>query len=77
MLLKEIKKVLKNCSKSNFILKISIKKSKYIQMLKNNYISCLLNMPKFKLLLGIKEIKKRYGQTIIFNDKLICLTYKN
>ena len=77
MLLKEIKKVLKNYSKSNFILKISIKKSKYVQMLKNNYISCLLNIPKHKLLLGIKEIKEGYGQTIIFNDKLICLTYKN
>ena len=77
MLLKEIKKVLKKCSKSNFILKISIKKSKYIQMLKKNYISCLLNMPKHKLLLGIKEIKEGYGKTIIFNDKLICLTYKN
>ena len=48
-----------------------------IFILKNNYISCLLNMPKHKLLLGIKEIKEGYGQTIIFNDKLICLTYKN
>ena len=39
-LFKEINKVLKNCLKRKFILKISIKKRQYVQMLKNNYISC-------------------------------------
>ncbi len=76
-LFKEINKVLKNCLKRKFILKISIKKRQYVQMLKNNYISCLLNMPKHKLLYGIKEIEKTYGQTIVFNDKLICFIYRN
>ena len=46
-------------------------------MLKNKYISCLLNMSKKKIVHGINELSNKYENRIIFNDKLICLIYKN
>ncbi len=77
ILLKIIKNNLKNFKLSFFNFKVKISLNEYIKMLKNRYISCLLKMSKNSLEKGIKEIKFKYKKNIVFNDKLICITYKN
>ena len=42
-------------------------------MIKNRYISTLLNMSVNQILKGIGEINYKYRKIISFNDKLICL----
>ena len=70
-------KILKNYNIDKFIFKVSIAKSKYIQMLRQRYISCLVNLNKDQLNKGINEIKEIYPNKILFNDILICIKYKN
>ena len=70
-------KILKNYNIDKFIFKVSIAKSKYIQMLRQRYISCIVNLNKDQLNKGIKEIKEIYPNKILFNDILICIKYKN
>ena len=45
-------------------------------MIKNRYISCLLNMPVKDLKLGIKELNLKYKDYIKFTDTLKCISYK-
>ena len=77
LLINVIKKELKKFIKKNYNFKVVISKKNYIHMLKNKYISCLLNMSKKKIVHGINELSIKYKNRIIFNDKLICLIYKN
>ena len=58
------------------ILVVSITKDKYIKMLKQRYISCLVNLTKDQIKKGINEIKSNYSNRILFNDILICIKYK-
>ena len=76
MLLKIIKSNLKNSKESYFNFKVNITKQKYIKMIKNRYISCLLNMPVKDLNLGIKELNLKYKDYIKFTDTLKCISYK-
>ena len=76
-MIKSACKILKNNKIDKFIFKVSITKKKYIQMLKQRYISCLINLNKDQISKGIKEIKDTYPNKIIFDDILICLKYKN
>ena len=76
-MIKSTCKILKNYNIDKFIFKVSITKSKYIQMLRQRYISCLVNLNKDQLNKGIKEIKEIYPNKILFNDILICIKYKN
>ena len=76
MLLKIIKSNLKNSKESYFNFKVNITKQKYIKMIKNRYISCLLNMPVKDLKLGIKELNLKYKDYIKFTDTLKCISYK-
>ena len=46
-------------------------------MLKNRYISCLLNLSSKEIEKGIIEIKSKYKKNIKFNDVLNCFIYKN
>jgi hypothetical protein len=55
-----------------FVFNVQISKTKYIQMIKNRYISTLLNFTNQQLNNGINEIKKDYGKVLIFKDRLIC-----
>ena len=72
-----------NLIKSNFIkykinyfkFKVEITKDSYIQMIKNRYTSCLLNLSSRELISGIEEIKKKYKKKLVFYDKLICISY--
>ena len=75
-LLKIIKKNLKNNKKSyfSFIVKITLKK--YIKMIENRYMSCLLDVSKKDLFNGINELNSIYKDRIKFKDTLVCLEYK-
>ena len=76
-MIKSTCKILKNYKIDKFKFKVSITKKKYIQMLKQRYISCLVNLNKDQISKGIKEIKDTYTNKMIFNDVLICIKYKN
>ena len=52
-MIKSICKILKNYKIDKFIFKVSITKSKYIQMLRHRYISCLVNLNKDQINEGI------------------------
>ena len=63
--------------KKRFIYNVSISKVKYLQMIRNRYISTLLNFNNQEITNGLKEIKSRYGNVIKFQDRLICFIIKN
>ena len=65
----------KNTSKFNF--KVNIKKNIYIKMIKQKYISTLLQLSLAQTLKGIEEINLKYKKNITFNDKLNCISLKN
>jgi cyclopropane fatty-acyl-phospholipid synthase-like methyltransferase len=75
-MIKSTFKILKNKKIDKFIFKVSITKKKYIQMLKQRYISCLVNLNKYQIDKGIKEIKVTYPNKMMFDDILICLKHK-
>ena len=77
ILIKQFKKNLKIIKKSEFKFKVEITRKKYIRMLKNRYISCLLNLSSKEIEKGIIEIKSIYKKNIKFNDVLNCYIYKN
>ena len=76
-MIKSTCKILKNNKIDKFKFKVSITKNKYIKMLKQRYISCLVNLNKDQIRKGIKEIKDIYPNKMIFDDVLICVKYKN
>ena len=75
-LMQLVKKNLKNYRNTNFNFKINLKKKKYIQMIKNRYISCLLDISRGEIKKGINEIKSNYKNKIKFTDTLNCISYK-
>ena len=76
MLFKTVKNKLLNSKESYFNFKVNITKQKYIEMIKNRYISCLLNMSLKDLTIGINELNSKYKNYIKFNDTLKCIYYK-
>ena len=60
-----------------FSFKVKISRKKYVEMIKNRYISTLLNLSNTEILKGISEIKRNYRKRLNFKDKLICLLLKN
>ena len=75
-LFKLIKKNLKEISYTNFNYKVNISKQKYVKMIRERYISCLLNMNNKEINLGISEIKLKYKNQIKFTDTLKCISYR-
>mgnify|MGYP001197874067 FL=1 len=72
--------ILKNESKvivKKFIYEVRILKIKYLQMIKDRYISTLLNFTDKQIKNGIIEIKHDYGNLLKFKDRLICFIIKN
>ena len=59
--------------KRGFSFRVKILKNKYKEMIKNRYISTLLNFSDKEILNGIDEIHSNFKKMISFNDKLICL----
>jgi hypothetical protein len=60
-----------------FIYNVQILKTKYLQMIKDRYISTLLNFNNKQILNGMNEIKNNYRNVLKFKDRLICLIIKN
>ena len=56
-----------------FSFKVKISRDKYIEMIKNRYISTLLGFSLHDIFQGIKQINLKYKKILSFNDKLICL----
>ena len=56
-----------------FVFDVKILKNKYIQMIKNRYISTLLNLTNKQIADGIKEINTTFKREVKFKDRLICL----
>lgn len=75
-LFKIVKKNLKNSKETNFIFKVSIAKNKYLRMIKDRYISCLLDISAKDLKLGIGELNLKLKNQISFIDTLKCITFK-
>ena len=59
-----------------FTFKVKMTRELYLQMIKNKFNSCLLNLSPKEINSGVKEIKKRYKKKLIFLDKLICISYE-
>jgi 2-polyprenyl-3-methyl-5-hydroxy-6-metoxy-1,4-benzoquinol methylase len=71
--------ILKNRAKVNvkkFTYKVQILKNKYLQMIRNRYISTLLNFTDKQIKDGIIEINNDYGNVLKFKDILICFILK-
>jgi len=75
-LMKLIKKNLKRYKNCKFYFEVNLKKIDYIRMIKNRYISCLLNISESRIKKGIDEIKSNYKNQIKFTDTLNCINYK-
>ena len=58
---------------SKFDFKVKIKKILYLDMIKQRYISTLLNFNSVQILNGVNEINLKYKKNIIFKDKLNCI----
>ena len=76
VLFKIIKKNLKKISYTNFNYKVNISKQRYMRMIRERYISCLLNMSNKEIKFGISEIKSKYKNQIKFTDTLKCISYR-
>jgi SAM-dependent methyltransferase len=76
LLFKFIRIKLINSKESYFNFEVNIAKKKYIEMVKNRYISCLLNMSVKDISAGINELNSSYKINIKFTDSLNCIVYK-
>ena len=76
-ILKIITKLYPRRMKKRFIYNVKIQKKKYLEMIRNRYISILIPLSKKQITLGIKEINSKYNNFLKFNDKLICIIIKN
>jgi cyclopropane fatty-acyl-phospholipid synthase-like methyltransferase len=74
---KKILKFKKEKIITKFNFKVSITKKKYLKMIKQRYISSLLNLNDGQISKGIKEIKIKYKNKINFNDRLNCVMFRN
>ena len=72
-IIKMIKRFYPQRIKKRFIFKVRIIKTKYLNMIKNKFISTLLSLSDNELSEGLKEIDLKYTKTINFKDKLICM----
>ena len=76
-MLNSICKILRNTRIDKFRFKVSLTRNKYIHMLKQKYISCLVDLTKKQINKGLKEIEYFYSKKIFFEDILICVKYKH
>ncbi len=74
-MLNSICNLLHNNKIDKFKFNVSLSKEKYVLMLKQRYISCLINLNKDQLNKGIIEIKNTYEKKINFKDTLISIKF--
>ena len=60
---------------TRFSFKVSVKKSTYLKMIKQRYISTLLKFSSLQISNGINEVNLKYKKNILFNDKLKCIIF--
>ena len=72
-ILKIITKLYPHRIKKKFIFNVKVRKNKYLDMIKNRYISTLIPLSKKQLIQGTQEIELKYKNEIRFKDKLICI----
>ena len=72
-ILKIITKLYPHRIKKKFIFNVKIRKKKYLDMIKNRYISTLIPLSKKQLIQGAQELELKYNNEIRFKDKLICI----
>jgi len=72
-ILELISKIFPHRSQKRFIYNVKINKKKYLEMIKNRYISTLIPLSEKQLLKGIQEIRTKYKDKLKFRDKLICI----
>ena len=71
--------IFKNRAEMNvkkFTYEVKILKNKYLQMIRNRYISTLLDFTDKQIKDGIIEIKNDYRNILKFTDRLICFILK-
>ena len=76
-ILKIITKLYPFSIKKKFMFSVKIDKKRYLEMVKNRYISTLIPLSKKQILKGAKEIEIEYKDVLKFRDKLICIMIKN
>ena len=76
ILFKIVRKNLKRIKESNFNFNVRISKKKYLSMIKNRYMSCLLNLSKKEINKGIDEINFNLKNQLNFTDTLKCLSFR-
>ena len=72
-ILKIITKLYPYRKKKKFFFDVKVKKKEYLKMIKNRYISILLNFSIKQLNFGAQEIELKYKDILRFKDKLICI----
>ena len=75
-IIKIVKQTFKKYKNDQFKFKVNITKFKYIKMIKDRYMSCLLNISDKEIKKGINEIRSNYKKQIRFTDTLNCINYK-
>ena len=64
----------KTITKFNF--KVNLKKKTYLKMIKQRYISSLLNLNNKQITEGIRQLNLKYNDNISFKDRLNCIMFK-
>ena len=72
-IIRYISKLYPKNKNKRFSFKVKISRDKYIEMIKNRYISTLLGFSLHDIFKGINQINLKYKKILSFNDKLICL----
>jgi len=75
-IIKIIKQTFKKYKIDQFKFKVNITKFRYIKMIKDRYMSCLLNISDKEIKKGVNEIRSNYKKQIKFTDTLNCINYK-
>ena len=75
-IIKIVKQTFKKYKIDQFKFKVNITKFRYIKMIKDRYMSCLLNISDKEIKKGVNEIGSNYKKQIKFTDTLNCINYK-
>ena len=75
-LFKIIRKNLRRIKETNFNFNVKISKRKYVSMIKNRYMSCLLSLSKKEIEKGIDEINLNFKNQLNFTDTLKCISFR-
>ena len=75
-ILELISKIFPHRTKKRFIYSVKINKEKYLKMIKNRYISTLLDLTNKQIKNGLNEIDQNYKKELKFKDQLICFIIK-